>query len=85
MMLGTAGFTALLCSFAVKAKRNFYWEKKVKDVLVTGATGGVGSIAVMILSKMGYHVHAVTGKKDKTDYLRDLGAKNIIDRKEFER
>ena len=37
--------------------------EKVKDVLVTGATGGVGSIAVMVLSKMGYHVHAVTGKK----------------------
>ena len=54
---------------------------KVKDVLVTGATGGVGSIAIMVLSKMGYDVHAVTGKKDKTDYLKDLGAKNIIDRK----
>ena len=84
MMLGTAGFTALLCSFAVKAKEELLLGEKVKDVLVTGATGGVGSIAVMILSKMGYHVHAVTGKKDKTDYLRDLGAKNIIDRKEFE-
>jgi alcohol dehydrogenase/acrylyl-CoA reductase (NADPH) len=58
--------------------------EKVKDVLVTGATGGVGSIAVMILSKMGYDVHAVTGKKDKNDYLKNLGAKNIIDRKEFE-
>ena len=58
--------------------------EKVKDVLVTGATGGVGSIAVMILSKMGYDVHAVTGKKDKNDYLKDLGAKNIIDRKEFD-
>ena len=51
--------------------------------MVTGATGGVGSIAVMVLSKMGYDVHAVTGKKDKDDYLRGLGAKNIIDRKEF--
>jgi len=53
-------------------------------VLVTGATGGVGSIAVMVLSKMGYDVHAVTGKKDKHDYLKDLGAKNILDRKEFQ-
>ena len=84
MMLGTAGFTALLCSFAVKAKEELLLGEKVKDVLVTGATGGVGSIAVMILSKMGYDVHAVTGKKDKNDYLKDLGAKNIIERKEFE-
>ena len=84
MMLGTAGFTALLCAFAVKAKEELLLGEKVKDVLVTGATGGVGSIAVMILSKMGYDVHAVTGKKDKNDYLKDLGAKNVIDRKEFE-
>lgn len=84
MTLGTAGFTALLCSFAVKAKEELLLGEKVKDVLVTGATGGVGSIAIMILSKMGYDVHAVTGKKDKNDYLKDLGAKNIIDRKEFE-
>ena len=84
MMLGTAGFTALLCSFAVKAKEELLLGEKVKDVLVTGATGGVGSIAVMILSKMGYDVHAVTGKKDKSDYLKNLGAKNIIDRKEFD-
>mgnify|MGYP001499559236 FL=1 len=84
MMLGTAGFTALLCSFAVKAKEELLLGTKVKDVLVTGATGGVGSIAIMILSKMGYDVHAVTGKKDKNEYLKDLGAKNIIDRKEFE-
>jgi len=84
MMLGTAGFTALLCSFAIKAREELLMGEKVKDVLVTGATGGVGSIAVMILSKMGYDVHAVTGKKDKDDYLKNLGAKNIIDRKEFE-
>ena len=84
MMLGTAGLTALLCSFAVKAKEELLMGEKVKDVLVTGATGGVGSIAVMILSKMGYDVHAVTGKKDKNDYLKNLGAKNIIDRKDFE-
>ena len=84
MMLGTAGFTALLCSFAIKAREELLMGEKVKDVLVTGATGGVGSIAVMILSKMGYDVHAVTGKKDKNDYLKNLGAKNIIERKEFE-
>ncbi len=84
MMLGTAGFTALLCAFAVKAREELLLGEKVKDVLVTGATGGVGSIAVMILSKMGYNVHAVTGKKDKHEYLKNLGAKNILDRKEFD-
>ena len=84
MMMGTAGFTALLCSFAIKAREELLMGEKVKDVLVTGATGGVGSIAVMVLSKMGYDVHAVTRKKDKHDYLKDLGAKNILDRKEFQ-
>ncbi len=84
MMLGTAGFTALLCAFAIKAREEILLGEKVKDVLVTGATGGVGSIATMILSKMGYDVHAVTGKKDKNDYLKNLGAKNILERKEFE-
>ena len=84
MMMGTAGFTALQCAFAVKAREELLLGEKVKDVLVTGATGGVGSIAVMILAKMGYDVHAVTGKKDKDNYLKDLGAKNIIDRKEFD-
>ncbi len=84
MMLGTAGFTALQCAFAIKAREELLLGEKVKDVLVTGSTGGVGSIAVMVLSKMGYNVHAVTGKRDKNDYLKDLGAKNIIDRKEFE-
>jgi len=84
MMMGTAGFTALLCSFAIKAREELLMGEKIKDVLVTGATGGVGSIAVMVLSKMGYDVHAVTGKKEKHDYLKDLGAKNILDRKEFQ-
>ena len=84
MTLGTAGFTSLLCSFAIKAREELLLGEKVNDVLVTGATGGVGSIAVMILSKFGYNVTAVTGKKDKSDYLKELGAKNIIDRKEFE-
>jgi len=84
MILGTAGFTSLLCAFAIKAREELLLGEKVNDVLVTGATGGVGSIAVMILSKFGYNVTAVTGKKDKTDYLKELGAKNTIDRKEFE-
>ena len=84
MLLGTAGFTSLLCAFAIKAREELLLGEKVNDVLVTGATGGVGSIAIMVLSKFGYNVTAVTGKKDKLDYLKKLGAKNIIERKELE-
>jgi alcohol dehydrogenase/acrylyl-CoA reductase (NADPH) len=84
MILGTAGLTALLCSFAIKAREELLLGEKICDVLVTGATGGVGSIAVMILSKLGYKVTAVTGKKDQNDFLKKLGASNIINRKEFE-
>ena len=84
MILGTAGFTSMLCAFAIKAREEILLGEKINDVLVTGATGGVGSIAVMILSKFGYNVTAVTGKKDKLNYLKELGAKNIIDRKELE-
>ena len=84
MMLGTAGFTALQCSFAIKAREELLLGEKVKDVLVTGATGGVGSVAVMVLSKLGYNVTAVTGKMDKAESLKKLGASTIIDRKQFE-
>ncbi len=84
MILGTAGFTSLLCAFAIKSREELLLGEKVNDVLVTGATGGVGSIAIMILSKFGYNVTAATGKKDKTEYLKELGAKNIIDSKELE-
>ena len=84
MMLGTAGFTALLCAFAVKAKEELLLQGKVNDVLVTGSTGGVGQVAVMVLNKMGCNVTAITGKMDKADYLKELGAKNVVDRKEFE-
>ena len=65
MMLGTGGFTAALCAFAVKAKEELLLGEKVNEVLVTGATGGVGIIAVMILSKLGCNVTAITGKMDK--------------------
>ena len=84
MMLGTAGFTAVLCAFAVKAREELLLGEKVNDVLVTGATGGVGSIAVMALSKLGCNVTAVTGKIEQSKFLKELGAKNIIDRKELE-
>ena len=84
MILGTAGFTSLLCAFAIKSREELLLGEKINDVLVTGATGGVGSIAVMILSKFGYNVTAVTGKKDQSKYLKNLGASNIIERKELE-
>jgi acrylyl-CoA reductase (NADPH) len=84
MILGTAGFTSLLCAFAIKAREELLLGEKINDVLVTGATGGVGSMAVMILSKFGYNVTAMTGKKDKSDYLKKLGANNIIERKDYE-
>jgi len=84
MLLGTAGLTALLCCFAIKAREELLMGEKINDVLVTGATGGVGSIAIMILSKFGYKVTAVSGKKDQSEFLKKMGALNIIDRKEFE-
>jgi len=85
MILGTAGFTALMCSFAVKAREELLLGKKVNDVLVTGATGGVGSIAVMVLAKLGYNVTAVTRKNEHDDYLKSIGAKNIVNTSEFEK
>ena len=85
MILGTAGFTALLCSLAVKAKEELLLGEKVNNVLVTGATGGVGSISVMILAKLGYNVTAVTGKSEHNEYLKSIGAKSIINRAEFDK
>ena len=84
MIIGTAGFTALLCALAVNAREELLLGEKVNDVLVTGATGGVGTIAVMALSKLGYNVTAVTGKTENTELLKKLGAKNIVNRSEFE-
>ncbi len=85
MIMGTAGLTALLCAFAIKAREELLLGEKVNDVLVTGASGGVGSIAVMILSKFGYNVTAVTGKKSNEDYLKSLGAKSIINKDELDK
>jgi len=84
MVLGTAGFTSLLCAFAIKAREELLLGEKVNEVLVTGATGGVGCMSVMVLSKMGYKVTAVTGKKNKEDFLKKLGASSVIDRKVLE-
>ena len=85
MILGTAGFTSLMSAFAIQARESILLGEKVNDVLVTGATGGVGSVAVMALTKLGYNVTAVTGKDSKTDYLKSLGAKNVVNRAEFDK
>ena len=85
MILGTAGFTALMCSFAVKAKEELLLGEKTTNVLVTGATGGVGNIAVMVLAKLGYKVTAVSRKSDHNDYLKSIGATTILNSNEFEK
>ena len=85
MILGTAGFTSLMSAFAIQARESILLGEKVNDVLVTGATGGVGSVAVMALTKLGYNVTAVTGKDSKTDYLKSLGAKTVVNRSEFDK
>ena len=85
MILGTAGFTSLMSAFAIQARESILLGEKVNDVLVTGATGGVGSVAVMALTKLGYNVTAVTGKDSKTDYLKSLGAKTFVNRSEFDK
>ena len=81
MIYGTAGFTAGL---ALHKLEQCTEEKNSGEILITGATGGVGSLAVAILSKNGYRVVASTGKKDKSDYLQMLGAKKVIGREEVD-
>lgn len=80
MAIGTAGYTAMLCVMALE-------RHGVKpgdgEVLVTGATGGVGSVAVALLAKQGHRVVAATGKAAEADYLRHLGAASVIDRAEL--
>ena len=84
MILGTAGITALQCSFATKsAREELLLGEKVENVIVTGASGGVGSISIMILNKLGCNVTAVTGKESNKDYLKSIGAKNIINTNDF--
>jgi putative YhdH/YhfP family quinone oxidoreductase len=75
MTLGTAGFTAAL---AVMLMEHNGLTPAAGPVAVTGATGGVGSVATEILSKIGYHVVAITGKKEESDYLRSIGAKEVL-------
>ncbi len=79
MILGTAGFTAAL---AVDKLEHAGMTVDGGPVLVTGATGGVGSVAVMLLAKLGYEVTAVTGKPEQHDFLRSLGASSFLSRED---
>lgn len=80
MAIGTAGYTSMLCVLGLE-------RQGVKpadgDILVTGAAGGVGSVAIALLAKLGYRVVASTGRASEADYLKALGAADIIDRKEL--
>jgi acrylyl-CoA reductase (NADPH) len=80
MAIGTAGYTAMLCVLALERHG---LTPAAGDVLVTGATGGVGSVAVAILGKLGYTVVAATGKSSENSYLQQLGASAVIDRAEL--
>lgn len=80
MAIGTAGYTAMLCVMALE--RNGVAPDS-GDVLVTGATGGVGGVAIAVLAGRGYRVVASTGRLDEADYLRALGAAEVIDRAEL--
>jgi len=77
MAIGTAGYTAMLCVMALE-KHGITPDKG--EILVTGANGGVGSFAITLLAKLGYQVVASTGRTDQADYLKKLGAKEVIDR-----
>lgn len=77
MVIGTAGFTAAEC---IQKLESAGLSKESGPVLVTGATGGVGSVAVKLLAQLGHEVHAVTGKADKADFLKSLGAAEVVSR-----
>jgi len=80
MAIGTAGYTSMLCVIALE---NHGIRPGDGDMLGTGASGGVGSVAVAILSKLGYRVVATTGRMDEKDYLSRLGAADVLDRADF--
>jgi acrylyl-CoA reductase (NADPH) len=80
MAIGTAGYTAMLSVLALEKQG---LTPKHGPIVVTGAAGGVGSVAIAVLSKLGYHVIASTGRMSETDYLKSLGAAEVIDRSEL--
>lgn len=79
MAIGTAGYTSMLSVLALEKNG----VKPGSDVLVTGAAGGVGSVAIVLLAKLGYRVIASTGRLSEADYLKTLGADEVIDRNEL--
>lgn len=80
MAIGTAGYTAMLCVLALE-KNGVTPDQG--EILVTGAAGGVGSVAIALLAKLGYTVVASSGRPDEADYLKGLGASEVIDRAEL--
>lgn len=78
MAIGTAGYTAMLSVMALEREGV---TPDQGEVLVTGASGGVGSYAIALLARLGYHVVASTGRTQEADYLQGLGAREVIDRK----
>lgn len=80
MQIGTAGYTAMLSVIALE-KQGITPESG--EILVTGANGGVGSFAIYLLNQLGYNVTAATGRLDQSEYLKELGAKQVIDRNEL--
>jgi len=80
MAIGTAGYTAML---AVMALERHGLTPEQGPIAVTGAAGGVGSVAIAILTKRGFAVHAITGRAQEADYLKGLGAAEIVDRQEL--
>lgn len=81
MAIGTAGYTAMLSVLALEQQGV---TPSSGDILVTGAAGGVGSVATSLLSKLGYNVIAVSGRAEQTDYLKTLGAAEVLPRSDFE-
>jgi len=79
--IGTAGYTAMLC---IQAMEKTGLVPSAGPVVVTGATGGVGGVAILILAQLGYQVVAVSGKAEEGDYLRSLGATEVVERSKFE-
>jgi acrylyl-CoA reductase (NADPH) len=80
MAIGTAGLTAMLCVLALE---RFGMTPDSGTMVVTGASGGVGSVAVALLARLGWRVAAVTGRPEEADYLESLGAREVIDRAEL--
>ena len=82
MAIGTAGFTSILSIIAIE---QLGVKPGVHEVIVTGAAGGVGSVAVAVLAKLGYQVAASTGRAELSDYLKSLGATSIVERAALEK